>query len=975
MRKNYLKLALLSLMLGCTSMLCAIERPHYPTQTPVDGGKYVLANLAVPTGYMSRTGWDGAYYFLGETDSHYAEHAFMAHEADGRWFFTTFQYTEEMEEGDEEPTIRYKYMGFPSGSGNLNGNLDEEAYFELLAGTHDGFYYLRAAEGNNPLTQDLNVHLNAGGQYFVISEPSSSWYPDFFGGVKTEEDGTPVYVCDEATGQTLQVMADSTSMNWAFVLVEDLPVFVCLGNAYSYLDNFEKNYCGLAGYETGFRATLTAVLPLYNAEDFTQETYEAMREQVQAKVNLYNQLLKAEELEAEELGEAIATAKAAFDILVETEALNEALAALTKACNDYSRNLDNITSMGQNMSFEDLSVQNGVTTTGVAPTPFGWEEYINGEKIESNFGNYFANWHGVNEDCDGYKDGKYGFGLWTPRVPDYELSQTITGLENGTYTVTAGLMLDYRRTTQRIFGNLNSTLFSYEDSYAEGILPGEYKTYAELTECTDERTMQEISVRAYVYDGTLRFGIKTDGDFAAALRETGADGDGWFKVDNFTIMKEGFIEEDQLALYDYLRTTLEDIASRPMDANYKDKYNVDYYDKDKGIAELATMIPEAHAQAQAYEPLGRAIEQAQENAAMCEDAGYMGVDDFYDVIDRVVTGYENGDYTAEEVADAVAELEEAYQACLRSGIDEGADVSDLIVNRSFENLSNQGNVNSDNTQPAPFGWTLRVNGIVCETVADLNAQGINGWCAINSGDGLDIEENGVHHTYQYTDGTHLWGIWNTRMPQVELSQTLTGLKPGTYLLTADVMVDGANWAGNNLTTQRIFANDAICLYGLENYDYYPELLQGTTSDDIHRTWNLTVNEGKFLDENQELEYINYGGYDATYHGALLRTLVLHFGVDESGTATIGFRTDNLDATTAEPKLNASGEELPGAGWFKLDNFTLYYESSQIPTKVDTVEKAQPAADAPVYDLSGRRVANPSTTQKGFYITEGRKIVK
>lgn len=49
-------------------------------------------------------------------------------------------------------------------------------------------------------------------------------------------------------------------------------------------------------------------------------------------------------------------------------------------------------------------------------------------------------------------------------MPDYEISQTISGLENGTYQITAGVMVGAngngsRRTSQRIFGNLNSTLF------------------------------------------------------------------------------------------------------------------------------------------------------------------------------------------------------------------------------------------------------------------------------------------------------------------------------------------------------------------------------------------------------------------------------------------------------------------------------------------------------------------------------------
>ena len=80
MKQNYVRMALMSLMMGMATMVMAIGYPKYPTQAPAEGGKYVLCNLAVPTGYMSRTSWDGAYYFLGKDDSKYETYAFTAHQ-------------------------------------------------------------------------------------------------------------------------------------------------------------------------------------------------------------------------------------------------------------------------------------------------------------------------------------------------------------------------------------------------------------------------------------------------------------------------------------------------------------------------------------------------------------------------------------------------------------------------------------------------------------------------------------------------------------------------------------------------------------------------------------------------------------------------------------------------------------------------------------------------------------------------------
>lgn len=969
MKQNYLRMALMSLVMGIGAMLYAVDYPNYPTQTPIEGGKYIICNLAVPTGYMSRTSWDGAYYFLGKDDSNYANYALTAHQDEaGNWYFVTSENVVQYDEGEEE--VEYTYVAIPSGTDNLRGGLNdiyEPGYFALLPGMQKGFYYIEPLEGNNPWCQNKYLHLNAGGQYFVVNEPNDGgqWYPDFYGGIKYEEDGiTPIEVEDEESGLLLNVMADSTSMNWAFVLVEDVPQFVMLGNAYALVNSYEKNYCSIEGYADGFKASLEASMTLYKSADFNEETLAQLKAQLTAKVDLYTQILKAEELDAEKLAKAIAEAKTAFKNLTATDEVVAANEKLTKACNDYSMGLGDITSMGQNMSFEDLSSQNGNQTSGCMPGPKGWNVYVNGNKLEEGSTAGLSNWHGINDDCTGYKDGNYGFGIWMPTIPNYEISQTISGLDNGTYTITAGLMVDRRRTTQRIFGNLNSTLFSYEENYEEGILPAEYKTYAGLTEVNDDRTLQEITVRAYVYDGTLTFGVKTDNNIAAALRTGGEQGDGWFKVDNFTISKDGYIESDAQALYDYLSNTLEDMANEPMDATYREKCEVSYSDLNEGIAAFAQLLPEVQAQVAAYKPLGDALALAIDRLALCEETGYSGVDDYSTVIDEVTVKYEDGEYTAEEISEALSLLEEAYQTCLRSGVDEGADLSDLIRNRSFEDQSNQGNNNSDGVANPPYGWDLYINGVKCETADDVRAQGVTGWCAINSGDNINVEENGNIYNHQYTDGTHVWGIWNSSIPQIELSQKLTGLKPGTYVLTADMMVRNTDWTGINLTTQRLFANDVICLYGGEN-EYWPEYLQGTTSDDIYQAWNLTYNEGKLLDEDEEYYYINYAEHDAYFNDLLLRTLVLHFGVDESGEATIGFRTDNLDATTGEPRSEGA------AGWFKLDNFTLYYESSKIPTNIKGVEGTAIQRNA-IYDLSGRQVEKMT---KGIYIQNGKKVIR
>ena len=121
-----------------------------------------------------------------------------------------------------------------------------------------------------------------------------------------------------------------------------------------------------------------------------------------------------------------------------------------------------------------------------------------------------------------------------------------------------------RRTTQRIFANLSSTYFGAEEDYNLSKLDNsEVYGFAYLSEPTTDTEMQEVSVRAYVYDGTLTFGLRTDGNIAAANRESSNPngGDGWFKTDNYTIEKVGYVADDAYNTFSHYFTILADYLS------------------------------------------------------------------------------------------------------------------------------------------------------------------------------------------------------------------------------------------------------------------------------------------------------------------------------------------------------------------------------------------------------------------------------
>ncbi len=85
--------------------------------------------------------------------------------------------------------------------------------------------------------------------------------------------------------------------------------------------------------------------------------------------------------------------------------------------------------------------------------------------------------------------------------------------------------------------------------------------------------------------------------------------------------------------------------------------------------------------------------------------------------------------------------------------------------------------------------------------------------------------------------------------------------------------------------------------------------------------------------------------------------------------------NEVQVTTTIPATMKLGVKCPAVStnyWTCIDNFRLYYyggEGKETETAVEGIV-ADAASEAPVYDLSGRRVAQPAA---GLYIQSGRKI--
>ena len=953
-------------------------RPEAPGGDELTAGKtYTFFCYSKLAGQMIRTSWDGAVYSPGAGTNPFTVKLTAQQNADQTW---SFYYDDEVE---GEP-VRY-YMNIPSGTGNVNVKATEQCDWEISAGQYDGFYFVKPGVGNNPGTLGYNMHMNAGNEYVVASYYGDSWYPDFYGGVLQDEYGDNVYLSDDPDENRV-VMADSSSCNWAFVEVDNVPAFLEKAEVFASLNNYYTNYVNIEGGAVGFVISYNAALSIYNGGDVDEDGIEAMMDILNSKLALYNALheIRTDEEVQEALAQEIDEAYDAFQNEYQVDKVTAATEKLKKAVADFKMGIGDVTAMGQNMSFEDLTAQNGATTTGVQGAPIGWNVYINGKQAVtasevSSAG--FNAWHGVNDDGTGAKDGDYIFGIWNSNIPEYEISQTIEGLDNGTYTITAGLMVGAngngsRRTSQRIFGNFNSTYFGYQDDYnPEELDMTEVYGFQGNEEPQTDTELQPIQVRAYVYDGTLTFGVRTDNDLEVANRSerNSAGGDGWFKVDNFRIRKEGYYVEDAMTILEFFSDNLSEVAG-----NSEAKMFADVREETLNLLVTANQVSSADDPAtinamiltlrdniavvskavDAYSRLSDAIYDAYDNLAKYESKA--GAPEYADVIMEVEDLWANEEYeNEEEIEAAIQQLADALQACKESDtIEAGSDLTEYLKNPSFEDWSAQSSDNSGSTEHAPNGWNLVINGIEVQTADEIRAAGFNNWCAINRGDNIEVTFEDEFYTHQYTDGEHLWGMWADNIPTVELYQELT-LPAGIYTLQADVVVQH-DWGGMNITTQRLFGNDAVQMWGRE-YDYGENFTQDMLDAQVLQEFNT----------NEDITYFSYAGYDndVSYdYTSIARPMSLNFRVGEDGKAKIGFRTNNVDA---------SGTEHPHAcaGWFKIDNFRLTclaigeFKSPELPEGIE--ELASGNADAAIYDLAGRKVSK--VADRGIYIQNGKKM--
>jgi hypothetical protein len=218
--------------------------------------------------------------------------------------------------------------------------------------------------------------------------------------------------------------------------------------------------------------------------------------------------------------------------------------------------------------------------------------------------------------------------------------------------------------------------------------------------------------------------------------------------------------------------------------------------------------------------------------------------------------------------------------------------TDHIVNPSFE-ADGRGL-----TKEAPQGWTVE-----SETT----------WWGVNYGGG-----NGDP---QATDGNYIFGVWDgTATMTPTISQTLTNLPKGRYMLTVDMQASNRSATTIRLGKQHVFAGEQ---------------------------------KGYFADQ------LSTAGMGDTYP---MQTIAICF--DQP--------TDNAPIT-----IGVSTEGAPNETWFKIDNFRLYLLTDEVADGILPTSFSQPhPSSSAIYDLTGRKVSCNLCHRlpHGIYIKNHKKFV-
>lgn len=439
------------------------------------------------------------------------------------------------------------------------------------------------------------------------------------------------------------------------------------------------------------------------------------------------------------------------------------------------------------------------------------------------------------------------------------------------------------------------------------------------------------TVRAFVIDGTLTFGIRNTGD------QGGRRG----MVDNFQIKYVGKDLDLALELLKERLDSVEKYLDKKMIGTIKTRIN-DAYNEGTALLgqgesadfdavievvnELATAADGAEESIEAFELLKHANEVAAADLAYEGVTGTESGKSLQTEYDTYKAAYqaESEDLTPEKVNEVVAEYKElAMAAKIEKGIKNGDDLTYILSNPSYEDQFGLGE-GVNGVYNAPWGWTFCIDSVVCTKAEDMNAAGLNNFTS--------PDQNVL-----CTDGEWGYCMQTGDFPDVYMYQVVKGLPAGTYKVTVDMVVPNDN-NDYRLAGQRLYVNDIAQYYGWD-YEYEESVLDQLHPEELFRT---------------------YGGYDevdAQNNGddgdkGPLNRLEVQVYIEDGDSLVLGVRTDGHWEATY--KRVADPEGFNNCGWCKFDNMRLSCVAlgEDVTSVEDAVGKDLQVVDRKYYTVDG-----------------------
>lgn len=587
-------------------------------------------------------------------------------------------------------------------------------------------------------------------------------------------------------------------------------------------------------------------------------------------------------------------------------------------------------------------------------------------------------WQDVNGDGDATKDGTKIAGHWNNNIGDVECSQSISGLTNGFYKVTALVTVSNNRlTNQRLFATSGTTTKSmlYGASSNAAYTPenlailGASETYSfgGYAESTSETgPFRKLSVVKQVTDGSLTLGIKVSGKGSTLgyVFNNTANGDaGFFKFDGFTLAEVSAV------------ATLDNITLSTGTLNTAFAAATTTYTATLPVG-TTSVTPTAIVSVEGETVSG--------NGTVDVTSGTGSSTIIVTALDGTTTKTYTINYTVLTLSnDANLSALTASVGTLYPAFNPAVTTYTVLVPVGTSSVTSTATKNDTKASVFGDGQVTLINGKGTSTIVVTSENSTTKTYTVNYDQAYianpSFETNdftgwtwtgnagyawtGVNvDAVNSTHGTHDAGTWNGTFGDVELSQVITGLPNGYYTVTADLM--GSNNATTSrLTTQRLFANGKCMLFGASS---------------AYSAENLAILGAT--------EQYSFGGYTETLNddGPLLKLTVA--APVTNGTLTLGIRTNGKSSTLGYtfPLLTASN----GHGWFKVDNFTLTYagdlstglsntENKISYTVIDRKLVVKDVDSFIVYNIQGMKVADVSenTTSTMIDLKSGIYLVK